>query len=88
MPMKLKDDYIFREIAGEKVVIPIRNGLILDKMLVLNETGLFLWERLQKETDADTLQAALLAEYEVDPSVAKCHVAAFIDQLKELDFLA
>lgn len=86
--MKLKDNFALREIAGETVVVPVREGINLDKMFVLNETGRFLWGLLKQETDEDTLVAALLSEYEVEATVAKHHVAVFLDQLKEYDFLA
>ena len=86
--MKLKENFVFREIAGETVVVPVGEGIDLDKMFVLNETGRFLWGLLKQETDEAALVAALLSEYEVEASVAKRHVAAFIDQLKEYDFLA
>lgn len=86
--MKLKDGFVLREIAGETVAIPAWDSLNLDRMITLNETGLFLWKLLEQETDEAAVLGALLAEYEVEESVAKRHVAAFIDQLKEHDFLA
>ena len=86
--MKLKKDFVFREIAGQIVVIPAWDGLDLDRMIVLNETGLFLWKQLEQETDEDSVLAALLKEYEVEASVAKSHLTAFINQLKEHDFRA
>lgn len=86
--MKVKDGFALREIAGKTVVIPAGDGLDLDRMITLNETGLFLWKLLERETEEDAVLAALLAEYDVDETVAKRHVSAFIDQLKEHDFLA
>lgn len=86
--MKLKDGFVLREVAGETVVIPAWDSLNLDRMITLNETGLFLWKLLEQETDEAAVLDALLAEYEVEESVAKRHMAAFIDQLKEHDFLA
>lgn len=85
--MKLKEGFVLREIAGETVVIPAWDSLNLDQMIVLNETGLFLWKLLEQETDENSVLAAMLEEYEVEEPVAKRHVAAFIDQLKEHDFL-
>ena len=85
--MKLKDGFVLREIAGETVVIPVNGDLNLNHIITLNGTGLFLWKLLEQETDEDAVLSALLAEYEVDESVAKSHVAAFINELKEHDFL-
>ena len=86
--MKLKDGFVLREVAGETVVIPVCGDLNLNHIITLNGTGLFLWKLLEQETDEAAVVDALLAEYEVEASVAKRHVAAFINQLKEHDFLA
>ena len=85
--MRLKDGFVFREVAGETVVIPSWDGLDLDRMILLNETGLFLWKQLEQETDEEGLLRALLSEYDVEETVAKQHVAAFLHRLKEHDFL-
>lgn len=86
--MKLKDGFILRDVAGQTVVLPTGDELNLNMMITLNETGKFLWEHLEQETDEATLVAALLAEYDVDESTAKAAVAAFIAKLNENGFLA
>ena len=63
--MKLKEGFVLREVAGDTVVIPSGDTLDLNMMITLNETGKFLWEHLQSETDEAALVAALLAEYDV-----------------------
>lgn len=86
--MKLKDGFILREVAGENVVIPAGDALNLNMMITLNDTGAFLWKLLEQETDEDAMVDALLAEYDVDETSAKTHVTAFVNKLKEQDFLA
>ena len=85
--MKLKEGFILREVAGEMIVIPSGDDLDLKMMITLNDTGAFLWKLLEQETDEAALTAALLAEYDVDEDTARTHVAAFVAQLKERDFL-
>ena len=86
--MKVNQNFILREIAGESMLIPVGaaaakfNGLI-----TLNETGAFLWERLQQETTEEELVQALLGEYEVSEAVAASAVAAFVKKLEENGFL-
>ena len=46
--LKLKEGFILREIGGEIMVIPSGDELDLNMMITLNETGRFLWERLEK----------------------------------------
>lgn len=85
--MKLKDGFIMRTVAGETVVLPTGGVTDLDMMITLNDTARFLWERLIVGAEVDELVQALLSEYEVTEEVATRSVNAFIDKLKERDFL-
>lgn len=86
--MKLKDGFILRTVAGETVVLPAAGVTDFDMMITLNDTGKFLWERLEVGAEEADLVKALLAEYDVTEEVAAKSVAAFVARLKELDFLA
>ena len=85
--MKLKDGFVLRQVAGEYVAIPSGDEVDLNKMITLNETGAFLWERLGTETTQDALAEALLAEYEVDLDTAVRCVEDFTAKLEEYGFL-
>lgn len=86
--MKLKEGFVLRTVAGETVVLPSGSVTNFDMMITLNDTGKFLWERLESETDEAALVQALLGEYDVTEERAAKSVAAFVARLKELDFLA
>lgn len=86
--MKLKDGFLLRKIAGQTVVLPSGGDLDLNMMITLNDTGAFLWERLQQETDEAALVAALLSEYDVDEVRAAAAVEGFVKKLQENGFLA
>ena len=47
--MKIKEGFLLRQIAGQNVVLPTGNELDLNMMITLNDTGVFLWEWLQKK---------------------------------------
>ena len=85
--MKIKDGFLMRKVAGQNVVLPSGSELDLNMMITLNETGAFLWERLQAETDETALVAALRAEYDVDEETARKSVAAFVKKLDDNGFL-
>lgn len=85
--MKLKEGFLLREIAGDTVVIPTGDAVDLNMMITLNDTGSFLWQKLEEETDEAGLVKALLAEYDVDELTVQTHVAAFVRKLKDHDFL-
>ena len=84
---KLKEGFVLRSIAGETVVIPSGDELDLNMMITLNGTGTFLWERLETGSDAETLTAALLEEYDVDPETARNAVEGFLKKLEAHGFL-
>ena len=86
--MKLKDGFVLRDVAGQTVVLPSGDDLNLNMMITLNETGKFLWERIEKGAEIGELVAALLGEYDVDEATARASVEAFAAKLKENDFLA
>ena len=86
--MKIKDGFLLRQVAGQTVVLPVGGGLDLNMMITLNDTGAFLWEKLQAEIDEDGLVAALLADYDVDQETARKSVQAFVAKLCDNGFLA
>ncbi len=87
--MKIKDGFIIRKVGGQNVVAAVgKRSLEFNGIIRLNETGLFLWEQLKKDIDAEALTAALLEEYDIDEASAKKDVSDFIEKLKEADLLA
>lgn len=85
--MKLKDGFIMRQVAGQNVVIPSGDELNLNMMITLNDTGKFLWERLETGAEQEELVAAVLDKYDVDETTAKSSVESFVGKLKENGFL-
>lgn len=86
--MKLKEGFVLRTVAGDTIVVPTGATLDLNMMITLNDTGKFLWEKLEKGAEQKELVAALLQEYEVDEATAQNSVAAFVEKLNEHGFLA
>ena len=86
--MKIKEGFLLRQVAGQSVVLPTGDDLDLNMMITLNDTGAFLWEKLQSDCDEAALVAALLKEYDVDEQTARESVAAFVKKLNAHGFLA
>ena len=85
--LKLKEGFILREVAGETVVIPSGKELDLNMMITLNDTGAFLWQRLERGCEKETLVSELLGEYEVDECTARSAVDGFVEKLYANGFL-
>ena len=85
--MKVKNGFVLRQVAGQTVVLPCGDTLDLNMLITLNDTGAFLWQRLENEVTEDELVAALLGEYDVDADTARNAVQTFVRKLEEHDFL-
>ena len=87
--MKVKDDYLLRNVAGSQIVVPVGEGCLdFSGVITLNEVGAFLWEKLQSDITEEELLSALLSEYDVDEATARADIAEFADKLKGADLLA
>ena len=75
--MKLKEDFVLRQVADTWVVLPLGAATV-------DFNGAFLWQRLQDGADADALVSALTAEYDVTPAQAAADVDAFCRRLLEV----
>lgn len=85
--LKLKDGFIMREIGGDTMVLPSGEELDLNMMISLNDTGKFLWVRLQEGTTIEALVEAVLSEYDIEADEAKVQITQFVEKLNENGFL-
>ena len=80
--MKIKKDYVLRQVADTWVVLPLGDAAVdFSGMLTLNESGAMLWRVLEQGADRENLTAALLDEYEVSSQQAMADVDAFLNKL-------
>ena len=86
--LKLKEGFILRQIGGDTMVIPSGDELDLNMMITLNESGAFLWERLQEGTTEEALLEATMAAYNAEEAEAKAYITEFVEKLNEYGFLA
>ena len=86
--MRVKENFILRQIAGESLLIPVGEAaLAVNGLIALSESGAFLYERLKTECSRQELIDALLAEYEVTAQIAGADVDAFLEQMRQLKML-
>ncbi|MCI7098415.1 MAG: PqqD family protein [Lachnospiraceae bacterium] len=86
--MKAIQDLILREVAEEHILIPVgKAALKLHGMITLSESGLLLWNMLQKDCTEEELVNAITAEYMIDKETAIADVKSFIVQMKQVGLL-
>lgn len=85
--MKLKDGFLMKCVGGRNIVVPSGNMLEKEVMIVLNETGCFLWKQLEKEVTRETLIAELMKEYRIEETIAAVDVDSFLENIRMYGFL-
>lgn len=79
---KQADDMISREIAGEILLVPIRNNVgDLEGIYTLNETGAFIWSKLNGTNTLGDIHNAMVKEFEISSDTAWDDLLEFMSDL-------
>lgn len=84
--MKIKKDFIIREVVGEIILVPVGEGA-LNGLITINKVGRYIWENIESVSDEDELLNKILSEYEVDEKTAKADMEEFLEVLKKADII-
>ncbi len=82
--VKARDGVMFREIAGESVLL----NLDSETYFGLDETGTAMWTVLVTAPSVGAAFDTLAEEYEVEPETLRADLAAFIERLAEAGLIA
>lgn len=86
--MKVSNDFILREIAGEYLLVPVGNAAAkFNGLITLNETAHTIFQALSEERTVEELTTIVTSEYEVDDDTARADVDEFIQQLRQIGAL-
>ena len=86
--MKIKKDFMLRNVAGYYVVVPVGDGALnFNGVINLNESGAFLWKTMENDVTEADMVTALLGEYDVDEDRAKADVAAFVKKVSDANLV-
>jgi hypothetical protein len=77
MRFRIADDVVFRDLAGESVLLNLSTGTYFG----LDAVGTRLWHLLKEQGSAAAAIATLQREYDVDERRLQQDVAALISQL-------
>ena len=85
--VKLSNNYILSTVAGKNIVVPVGTEASSNKMLTLNDTGVFFWNMLKNGTTKEKMLEAVLREYEVSADEASRDIDEFIARLIQAKIL-
>ena len=80
--MRRNPDFILREIAGEKILVPLTGNLGLAGILSLNGLGYEIYQRIEETPSFEALVDRLCELYDAPRQVIAADAAEFIEQLK------
>lgn len=82
------EDVVFRKIADEFVLVPIRQKAVdLKSIYTLNETGAFIWDLVDGSKTVSEIKERVLLDFEAAPDSAESDVRGILSQLEDLSFI-
>jgi hypothetical protein len=86
--MKLKGEFLVREVAGELLAIPVgQTALDFNGMICLNDVSALIWKGLQEGKTQDAILENVLNEYDVSREEAAGDLEHFLLELRKNDLL-
>jgi hypothetical protein len=86
--MKLRGEFVVRQIMDSTVAIPVgQAALQLNGMILLNDVSKIIWECLEQETTPEHIVTALTDAFEVSPEEALADILDFIEKLRKMQLL-
>ena len=79
MKVTIPDDVVFRDLAGEAVILNLASGTYFG----LNEVGTRMWNLLAEHGSTEQVLASVLAEYEVEEASLRQDIEALLRTLRE-----
>ena len=81
--MQIKKEMIFRNIAGDNVLLPGADATLdLNGLFVVTDQRAFIWNSLPDVKDEDEILEKMLDEYEIDEETARKDIAEFLGRLR------
>ncbi len=82
---KKSDSFVFRKIADEYILVPIRQNVgDLESIYTLNETAARIWELIDEKTKVREIIENMVGEFEVTPEEAEKDIMENLRQLEEI----
>lgn len=78
------DGYVTRDIAGEKIIVPVRGHVAdLDSIFTLNDVASVIWSHIDGQTTVDGIVEAVVKEFDVEPEKARADAVELLDLLEQ-----
>lgn len=73
-----------RKTGDEYVLVPVSDNIAdMDSVYTLNETGAFIWERLDGKSTLAEIISCMQSEFDVDAETAKNDLLDFVTEMEK-----
>ena len=86
--MKIRGEFITRQILDDTVVLPVGNTAIeFNNMIILNSVSLVIWQCLENDVSFDDILKAVTDNFEVSQEQAVADIREFLDGMRSYNLL-
>ena len=86
--MKIKKGFVIRKVLEDYMAVPLgADSTAAQGAVMLNETGLFLWKKLQQPTTKEALLENILSEFAVNKKTVLEDLNEFLESLRKANVL-
>ena len=86
--MRIRGEYVLREIGGDHILIPIGNtAMEMNGLITMDEVGIEIWKGIEKHLSEREILQDILDKYEVEAEEAERDMMDFIKKLKDADLV-
>ena len=84
--MKIKSGFVVQKVGGKYLAVAVGEmANDFNALVRMNETGMFMWNKLSEaDLSEEELLDLLLEEYEVDVERARADIGAFVEKLRSV----
>jgi hypothetical protein len=79
---------VTRKVAGEMILVPVRNVSEILNIITLNKVGARVWELIDGTLTIEQIRDAITTEYTVKPAQAEADILEFTTGLKQIGALS
>ncbi len=86
--MKIKENYILREVAGSSIVVPVGDAqMSFNGIMTLNDVGTFIWKILENGADREQIIDSVLETYDVERKKAEQDIDKYLNKLRDKNLI-
>lgn len=79
---------VTRKTGNEYVLVPVTSNIAdMNRVFTLNETGAFIWEKIDGEKNLKEIIEALIKEYDISEEKAQSDVMEFVENLNKYQII-